>query len=179
MHGKEVPLFRGTSFSREVPMVEEMTSVHRKGNRKNSMTQLRESIGPRSEDRGFTLIEVLIVIVILGILAAIVVAAVVDMTSQSSVAACRANYKTVETAQEAFRSQVGRPATAFSDLQSQTTGVNQTTVGPWLREQPVSSHYTIGFDLTWPTSSTYYGNITVTAGGHGPNDGAANCQWAG
>ena len=127
-------------------------------------------------DQGFTLIEVLIVIVILGILAAIVVAAVVNMTGQSSVAACRANYKTVEIAQEAYRTQVGSPATSYADLETQTTGVTHTIVGPWLREAPVSTHYVIGFD---PGPGATLGNITVAAGGHAATDGNGNCQYAG
>ena len=140
------------------------------------MTNLRKSLGAGSEDRGFTLIEVLIVIVILGILAAIVVAAVVNMTSQSSVAACKANYKTVETAQEAYRSQVGVSATSYNDLESQTMGVTRTMVGPWLRESPPTNHYVVGFDTNvGPT----FGNITVAAGGHPATDGNGNCQYAG
>ena len=143
------------------------------------MTHLRKSLGAGSEDGGFTLIEILIVIVILGILAAIVVAAVVDMTSESSVAACQANYKTVETAQEAYRSQVGVPATSYTDLETQTVGLTRATVGPWLREAPPTNHYTIGFDLTVPPTAANYGDITVTVGAHGPSDGNANCQYAG
>lgn len=130
----------------------------------------------RSNEHGFTLIELLIVIVILGILAAIVVAAVVNMTSQSSVAACKANYKTVEVAQEAYRTQVGTSATSYADLESQATGVNHLTVGPWLREAPSSNNYTIGFD---PGPGATLGNITVAAGGHAASDGNANCQYAG
>jgi general secretion pathway protein G len=61
------------------------------------------------EDRegGFTLIELLIVIVILGILAAIVVFAVQNLTGQSAKASCGSDFKTVETAMETYKAQVG------------------------------------------------------------------------
>lgn len=61
----------------------------------------------RGDEGGFTLIELLIVIVILGILAAIVVFAVQNLTSQSSKASCGSDYKTVETAMETYKAQVG------------------------------------------------------------------------
>ena len=56
---------------------------------------------------GFTLIELLIVIVILGILAGIVVFAVQSLTSSSAQASCSADYKTVQTALEAYKAQMG------------------------------------------------------------------------
>lgn len=59
----------------------------------------------RGQD-GFTLIELLIVIVILAILALIVVLAVLSATGQSVQASCRSDFKTVETAVEAYKAQV-------------------------------------------------------------------------
>jgi general secretion pathway protein G len=56
---------------------------------------------------GFTLIELLIVIVILAILAAIVVFAVQNLSSTSAQASCTSDYKTVQTAVEAYKSQMG------------------------------------------------------------------------
>jgi prepilin-type N-terminal cleavage/methylation domain-containing protein len=50
---------------------------------------------------GFTLIELLIVIVILGILAGIVVFAVGGITDRGQVAACKADKKTLQVAEEA------------------------------------------------------------------------------
>lgn len=56
---------------------------------------------------GFTLIELLIVIVVLGILAAIVVFAVGNATSQSKVSSCQSQYKTIETALESYKAKNG------------------------------------------------------------------------
>ncbi|WP_436698604.1 prepilin-type N-terminal cleavage/methylation domain-containing protein [Nocardioides sp. BYT-33-1] len=56
----------------------------------------------RRDDRGFTLIELLIVIIILGVLAAIVVFSVRGITNNSEQAACKTEYRIVNTAIEAY-----------------------------------------------------------------------------
>lgn len=72
-----------------------------------TLERLRERREERGDEGGFTLIELLIVIVILGILAAIVVFAVQNLTSQSAKASCGSDFKTVETAMETYKAQVG------------------------------------------------------------------------
>ena len=64
-------------------------------------TRLQTRLDAGRRDDGFTLIELLIVIVILGILAGIVVFAVGGITDRGQVAACKADKKTLETAEEA------------------------------------------------------------------------------
>jgi general secretion pathway protein G len=59
----------------------------------------------RENEKGFTLIELLIVIVILGILAGIVVFSVQFIQNRGQVAACKTDYKTVQTAIEASYAQ--------------------------------------------------------------------------
>ena len=130
-----------------------------------TLERLRQRREERGDEGGFTLIELLIVIVILGILAAIVVFAVQNLTGQSSTAACQAQYKTLETAQEAYKAQIGSYATGFAQLNATATSSLQTgTLGPWIKDVPNTS------TLTKP----YYGidsngNILINGLSGGPS----------
>ena len=131
---------------------------------------------------GFTLIELLIIMVILGILAAIVMFAVQNLEGSSSVSSCKADFKTVETAQEAYRSQVGTSATTFDQLTHAGISPTGQAVGPWVKEAPTSKDgYQIGFYAAVAPTSPIYGDITVTATNppvHGPDLGNVDCAYA-
>lgn len=68
----------------------------------------------QNKDKGFTLVELLIVIVILGILATVTVFAVRGITDQGQENACNVESKTVLTAAEAYYAQEG---TATTDVE--------------------------------------------------------------
>jgi len=59
------------------------------------------------QDKGFTLVELLIVIVILGILATVTVFAVTGITTRGKDSACKADLKTIQTAEEAYNANTG------------------------------------------------------------------------
>jgi prepilin-type N-terminal cleavage/methylation domain-containing protein len=59
----------------------------------------------KQRDRGFTLVEVLIVIVILGVLATVVVLSVRGVTANAEEKACQSERKTISTAVEAYFAQ--------------------------------------------------------------------------
>jgi len=106
----------------------------------------------KRDQGGFTLIELLIVIIILAILAAIVVFAVGSTNSNAIASSCNADAKSVETALEAYKAQIGTypsAAAASSALVTSTVasvnGVTET-VGPWLKEWPSTANYTISVD---------------------------------
>jgi len=67
--------------------------------------------GDGSRDGGFSLIEMLVVIVIIAILGTVVILAVGGITNKGHSATCSEDYRTIQTAEEAF---FARPATSGS-----------------------------------------------------------------
>jgi general secretion pathway protein G len=77
----------------------------------------REDFGQKNLiQKGFTLVELLVVIVILGILAAVVVFAVGGSTDKAQTSSCSAERAAVESAVEAFRASTGSYPTTAADM---------------------------------------------------------------
>ena len=81
------------------------------------------------QDKGFTLVELLIVIVILGILATVTVFAVRGITDQGQESACDADRTTLETAAETWFAQYGGTAIP-GDVTDTKNGGDVTGMAP-------------------------------------------------
>jgi len=140
--------------------------------KEQSTPNILQRMVARRDQGGFTLIELLIVIIILAILAAIVVFAVGSTNSNAIASSCNADAKSVETAMESYKAQIGSYPTNISTLTAGPTpttinGVSET-VGPWLKELPGTSNYTISVDAL--------GSGTVQVNGAAYEGGANPCN---
>lgn len=80
------------------------------------MSALRSSPAPRA--RGFTLIEIMVVITILGVLAALIVPRVVGRTDDAKIAAARQDIAQIMNALKLYRLDNGRYPTTEQGLQA-------------------------------------------------------------
>ncbi len=77
---------------------------------------MENHIEVEKKDKGFTLVELLIVIVILGILATVTVFAVRGITDKGQTNACAVERRTLDTAIEAFFADTGADPLVVGDL---------------------------------------------------------------
>jgi type II secretory pathway pseudopilin PulG len=104
-------------------------------------------------DGGFTLVEILVIIVVLGILVAVVLYALGGITQKSAQAACRADGSTVSS--------------AISDLDNEYPNVFESVAssGPTSAENLLlGTNYGGPYLSSWPSNSTHY-TFTVSSAG--------------
>jgi prepilin-type N-terminal cleavage/methylation domain-containing protein len=104
----------------------------------------------RRRQAGFTLVELLVVIAVLGVLTTIAMTIYNNVQARSRVAKAEADTRTLSDAIGTFGAHMGQMPSALTDLTSPQTNVNGQVAGPFMASTP-----------TPPSGWTY----TYSAGG--------------
>ena len=139
----------------------------------------------RNIKKGFTLVELLIVIIIIAVLAAIAIPKFSNSSQRSKESSLRANLKLVRSAIDLFRADTGAYPASFAGLTASTTSGLNTTAGactfpaadwrgPYL--QSVPNDPVSGVAMTYGTATNNVGTVTSSASGNGL-DNTAYSSW--
>lgn len=123
--------------------------------------------------KGFTLVEMIVVIAIIGILATLVVARYAGQTDQAKVAAAKSQLSQLESAVIAFHSHVGRLPRSLTELVEKPPGVTHWQEGGYLKGRSVPKD-PWGNDFIYKVNGRKFEILSLGAdgkeGGTGPDE---------
>jgi general secretion pathway protein G len=85
----------------------------------------------RPDERGFTLIEIMVVVIIIGLLAAVIVPQVIDKVDQARITKARSDIQGLETALQMYRLDNSKYPTTDQGLQALITQPTDPSIRHW------------------------------------------------
>jgi general secretion pathway protein G len=85
----------------------------------------------RAAEHGFTLIEIMVVVIIIGLLAAVIVPQVIDKVDQARVTKAKADIQSIETALTMYRLDNSKYPTTDQGLQALVTQPTDPSIRHW------------------------------------------------
>jgi general secretion pathway protein G len=134
---------------------------------------ITQQAGPARRHRGFTLIEIMVVVVIIGLLAAIIAPNIMQNLDRAEITAARQEVRLISSALESFRIDFYRYPTTDEGLEILTgrTEINNKTVPRYIDRVP-NDPWGRPYLYKWPsTHDDDYDVYTLGADGEEGGDG--------
>ena len=118
----------------------------------------------QADERGFTLVELMVVVAVIGVLATLAIPLYTNLQARGRLAKAQADSRTLASAIGVYGSHMGRIPTALTQLTGVATNAQGLRAGPFVAAVPVApggwANYTY-------TPNTTAGTFTITTSGDG------------